>query len=301
MRAGIKPGIGPASHSVCVIALRGLGLDDDGDRFSYCGGIGEGSHWLMANQARWNPGQTSYTHRPQSVRSQMPHTGQHTHQGTGRGTEEWGDAFKNMQVNACMCTRTNRDHHLIFLKGREAKWSQRKSLFYTIISRKFAGPRKCLLNKTLSCRRERVSVCMTDWGRAWAIWRREVDFVNALAEQRHLENITGTPASMCWGREGKCWGREGRWREVTPHSPRKSAPGLRKAAIIIPVMWAQALVWHVTMKYHANAIRQINSRIFKLNRTQASIQARWWNCSLLFCKHVNSALLSTGRHAEVHP
>lgn len=62
-------------------------LDDDGEILSYIGRIGEGSHWLMANQAGWNTGQMSYTHRPQSVRSQLPHTGQNTHnQGARRGT-----------------------------------------------------------------------------------------------------------------------------------------------------------------------------------------------------------------------
>lgn len=47
------------------------------------GGIREGSHWLMANQAGWNTDQ-DYLHtlRLQSVRSQMPHTqdgNTHTH------------------------------------------------------------------------------------------------------------------------------------------------------------------------------------------------------------------------------
>lgn len=37
---------------------------------------------------------------------------------------------------------------------------QSKTLYYTIKSRKSAGPRKSLFNKTVSCRRERVSVCM---------------------------------------------------------------------------------------------------------------------------------------------
>lgn len=37
---------------------------------------------------------------------------------------------------------------------------QRRPLFYRIISRKSAGPRKCLFNKTVSCRRDGVSVCV---------------------------------------------------------------------------------------------------------------------------------------------
>lgn len=40
------------------------------DSLTVGGGMGEGSHWLMANQADWNMGQTSYTHRSRSVRSQ---------------------------------------------------------------------------------------------------------------------------------------------------------------------------------------------------------------------------------------
>lgn len=65
----------------------------------------------------------------------------------------------------------------------------------------------------------------------------------------HLENITGTPLSMSWETEGKVW--KGLQKEVAPHS----TPAPLKDAIIIPQLWAQALLWHATMKYHANTIR----------------------------------------------
>lgn len=99
---------------------------------------------------------------------------------------------------------------------------QRRPLFYRIISRKSAGPRKCLFNKTVSCRRDGVSVCvcvhetLTEavsrerrrrdrhrvrvMGREGGRWggglRRRRRFLS-VTELRHLENITGTPASVC--------------------------------------------------------------------------------------------------------
>lgn len=80
----------------------------------------------------------------------------------------------------CILTHicTHRDHQPI-LKGQEAMCPQSKPLFYRIISRKSAGPRKCLFNRTVSCRRERVSVCMKHWERvSESDWKRRGRFLS---------------------------------------------------------------------------------------------------------------------------
>lgn len=66
------------------------------------GGIGEGSHWLMANQAGWNTGQTSYIHGSRSVWSHMPHAGQHRHKKRD-SKDAWRHFLKYTEDDACVC------------------------------------------------------------------------------------------------------------------------------------------------------------------------------------------------------
>lgn len=56
---------------------------------------------------------------------------------------------------------------------------------------------------------------------------------------KHLENIIGTPASVCWGERGSSVEEEekkrGSVRGDVTLTPPYATPGLRKAAIIIPI------------------------------------------------------------------
>lgn len=121
-----------------------------------CGGIREGSHHLMANQAGWKAKRL-------------------TNNQTANATHKLGDASRYKKTDSkedrrrfckhasttCMFAffhnlkiDTHSRHSRAILKAERGVHPQSKPLFYRIISRKSAGPRKCLFNKTVSCRRE---------------------------------------------------------------------------------------------------------------------------------------------------